>query len=524
MTGTQPKEIQSISEGKKAHEFLEENAPRFPELFHNLNLLVYITEEKILDVHRKMAIEKSNLKRLDGTLEELKGLVGSNTRMLQQRQALTEEFREIIQLSKTNRNLPFLRERFQIMFKTYKGEEATIVSFIMSIISKLWRQKINSWDILVDPTGLDLESLKYFKHDGWLKINPEKMVEKERNMTPYESLIYTFWLPKVRQTVLNIDIRKEKIIEFLEMWKPVIPEHIFEVLLFDQILVPKLFQIIEDWDYKNEIIPIHTFILSWIPLLGERLSPLYIHLRQKLYKLLEEWHPSDSFGVKLVKPWKAIFSESDMATIVNKAVLPKLIAVLKDEFQVNPAKQDMEPLTWVFRWKSFMPVERFSVEILEKVFFPKWLKALYVWLTSNPNYEHVIAWYSQWKDRFPADIRDLPNIKHQFTKGLDMMNQLTASKLPFEAFKPNEVYNATQLQAPEPVNRKLTFKEVIERVAADNHVEFISLGRTNPRNNKPLYRFGKYLVWLQNDLMYLYSEGKDDPKSIDDLIKMNKAL
>ena len=60
-----------------------------------------------------------------------------------------------------------------------------------------------------------------------------------------------------------------------------------------------------------------------------------------------------------------------------KYIVPKISAVLRDEFRVNPRNQDMNPLLRTFAWSDIL---RPSVlgQILEKEFFPKWLDVLLV--------------------------------------------------------------------------------------------------------------------------------------------------
>jgi tuftelin-interacting protein 11 len=76
-----------------------------------------------------------------------------------------------------------------------------------------------------------------------------------------------------------------------------------------------------------------------------------------------------------------------------KYVVPKLGASLRDDFQINPRKQDMVPLEqWVLPWSSLLRASTFE-QLLEVNFFPKWLDILYIWLV-QPNYkpDEVATW------------------------------------------------------------------------------------------------------------------------------------
>lgn len=76
-----------------------------------------------------------------------------------------------------------------------------------------------------------------------------------------------------------------------------------------------------------------------------------------------------------------------------KYVVPKLGATLRDDFRINPRKQDMEPLRLVLAWTNHL---RGSIvaQLLEAEFFPKWLNILHVWLIQpSPNFEEIMQWY-----------------------------------------------------------------------------------------------------------------------------------
>ena len=63
-------------------------------------------------------------------------------------------------------------------------------------------------------------------------------------------------------------------------------------------------------------------------------------------------------------------------------------------------------------WIDLMP-RHCIVAILDKHFFPKWLKVLSAWLTSTPNYEEVTNWYRGWKTMFPDVLLADTTIKGQ---------------------------------------------------------------------------------------------------------------
>ena len=61
-------------------------------------------------------------------------------------------------------------------------------------------------------------------------------------------------------------------------------------------------------------------------------------------------------------------------------------------------------------WEDLMPVHTMA-SLLDKLFFPKWLQVLTVWLNHSPDYEQVSKWYSGWKSMFSESLLQQPVIK-----------------------------------------------------------------------------------------------------------------
>lgn len=88
---------------------------------------------------------------------------------------------------------------------------------------------------------------------------------------------------------------------------------------------------------------------------------------------------------------KQAFPTADWDALVLKHVLPQLGTTLRETFVVNPRQQDLKPLEDVLAWGPLLRPSMMS-QLIEGGFFPKWLDALYLWLTSEPNLEQVAEW------------------------------------------------------------------------------------------------------------------------------------
>ena len=88
-----------------------------------------------------------------------------------------------------------------------------------------------------------------------------------------------------------------------------------------------------------------------------------------------------------------VFSTKEWDELMLRMVVPKLGACLRDEFVINPRKQDMKPLEeWVLPWHRMLRASTFS-QLLEANFFSKWLDTLYIWLIQPDfNPDEVANW------------------------------------------------------------------------------------------------------------------------------------
>ena len=130
--------------------------------------------------------------------------------------------------------------------------------------------------------------------------------------------------------------------------------------------------------------------------------------KRKVRAWLKGWKASDGVpkGLDAWKDVRAFFSciractdesyeqafpASDWDTLILKHVLPQLGTTLRETFIVNPRQQDLKPLEDVLAWAPLLRPSMMS-QLIEGGFFTKWLDALYLWLTSEPNLEQVAEW------------------------------------------------------------------------------------------------------------------------------------
>jgi tuftelin-interacting protein 11 len=292
------------------------------------------------------------------------------------------------------------------------------------------------------------------------------------NMKPYHRIVWETWMPSFRKALMNASLKHNacECVDLLTVWSKAIPSWIMENII-DQFVQPKLSNEVDEWNPLTDPIPIHEWVLPWLPLMGERLEVnLFPIIRHKLANALTSWHPSDESAKAILLPWRPpVFTLANWDAFVIKNILPKLELVM-EQFVINPSMQVMEPWHWVMAWQELVPTASL-VSLLERAFFPKWLQMLSIWLNSTPNYDEVSAWYTGWKGMFSEKLLQHPNIKTKLAHALAMMGRsmsgVQVSYTPFEA-QPAASFQQQQYQQPQQPTM-----EAIDSIKVNNHVVFV---------------------------------------------------
>ncbi|RKP34560.1 GC-rich sequence DNA-binding factor-like protein-domain-containing protein [Dimargaris cristalligena] len=259
--------------------------------------------------------------------------------------------------------------------------------------------------------------------------------KEDTKMTPYESFIYHLWLPPLRSAIVNewqlipttsssrSARPSSKIVEddwalrLLELWKPpLVPCYIYHALL-DHVILPKLRQAVDNYQFSRSASDLHVWLHPWLPILGTKMTSIIQSVHHKLGIALKRWHPSESYGLTMLSPWKYL---------ITKYVLPKLKSCLRNEFTIDPRDQKIDAFEWVTRWHDLItPLLLGDVIVTE--FFPQWHHTLQIWLAHSPDFEQVMQWYLWWKSLFPEALAKYPKIAAEFRNGVDVINRRATS-------------------------------------------------------------------------------------------------
>ena len=109
-------------------------------------------------------------------------------------------------------------------------------------------------------------------------------------MTPFESLLWNIWLPKVRTSINNewSPDTPQQAVKLYEVWSSFLPPFIRDNLL-DQLILPKVQKAVADWNSKNAKASLQAIVFPWLPHIGLRLEDIVGDARRKVKNLLRSW-------------------------------------------------------------------------------------------------------------------------------------------------------------------------------------------------------------------------------------------
>ena len=343
----------------------------------------------------------------------------------------------------------------------------------------------------------------------------------------------------------------EPLLRFFDAWSAILPPSALNDLRAN-VLLPRLQSAVESWDPTRDATPIHAWTHPWLPTLGDAMRPLWAPIRHKLGNALGAWHPSDASALTALSPWRRVFDERDWESLFARCVVPKLEHAL-NALVINPAAQSLDEIRWVLAWEPVTPTRR-MVSLLEAGFFPKWLRVLHAWLSSeNPDLEEVTRWYLGWKSVFSEEILSHERVRTQLNVALDMMNQAAAgggvaappdaadaarraAKAARGAARAEARQGAGDQRAPsrespavremddDELRASMSLREVVEAFAISRDVRFAPKpGREAPSGLR-VWSFGAVSVTIDaaKQIVRAHVDGRWAPVSLDQLLEMHE--
>lgn len=511
-----------------------------PELLHNLDLLVDMSEQEILQNDRKLKYEQDLIVNLQHEKDKSDEVCIYEEHQLEQLKEVLKIVEECEERNKLNSDNPMgLKECGEVLGrlqKDYPNEYKLYDLWALSIalVFPLMKKEFENWQPINKPRH-GIVTIKEWKVILDEPIN-RPYQGGEPHMESYERLIWEIWMPPFRKASTNWSVKQpDCLIEVIEAWHPLLPEWIVHNIL-EQIILPKLQDEVDNWNPLTDTVPIHAWLHPWLPLMKDRLEPLYSPIRHKLSVALNNWHPSDPSAKMILEPWHTVFREGHMTAFVLKNIYPKL-AMCMQEFVINPHQQHLDAWTWVMAWSDIVPKTN-MVTLLLKNFFPKWLQVLCTWLSSNPNFDEVTKWFSGWKSMFSEALISDHQIKEELNKALELMNRAATGTWqggPRESMsflsrgERQQEYRQQLAQEKREIpgarsamsNVPASFKELLQARAEENNLVFVPIPNKT-WEAKQVYSYGRSQIYIDRGVVFVFDNGQWIPISLNNLVEKSK--
>jgi tuftelin-interacting protein 11 len=219
MTGPNIREI-AMSEIKRTDSpTLMETTTRLPELRHNLRLIVDLARGDLENLSREKQTNAFRTKSLQDELGIIKQQLDKDQEQLRKLEQVKDIASNLERIGKDalatgayeNGNITALfGEQFDTLERDFANEvkAMNIDALIISVWAPILKYRSVHWNVLEDPT-FGVQDVKRWKklllsnddedaERGWTRSRPQK---KDMVMTPFETMMNTIWLNKVRSAI-----------------------------------------------------------------------------------------------------------------------------------------------------------------------------------------------------------------------------------------------------------------------------------------------------------------------------------
>ena len=137
-------------------------------------------------------------------------------------------------------------------------------------------------------------------------LHTNHSLSSEKPMTPYESLMWNAWLPKIRSAINNDWSAEDPqpAVRLYEAWSSFLPLFVRDNF-FDQLVLPKVQKAVGDWSARKSKVALKTLVFPWLPHVGRRLEDVLDDARRKLKSVLRAWTVAEGIPGDL-SVWKDV--------------------------------------------------------------------------------------------------------------------------------------------------------------------------------------------------------------------------
>ncbi|KAJ2904346.1 TFP11-domain-containing protein [Zalerion maritima] len=420
----------------------------------------------------------------------------------------------------------------------------------VALLAPIMQAYSQDWLVLQEPTqfadelvGLDgILGAAYPGSSDMQRYNEDQVHRNDihqtrKSTTPYETMIYKLWFPKVLSALKDWDAREPgPILELFQAWNKILPPFVKSQFLEN--IARKLDETVQKWKprkhhkYPRDL-P-HNWLFCWLPHLPTyQTDPmsktgLVADVKRKWRSVIDHWDLKDGVIPGLLE-WKPKLSSRKKGNrsrkddvwqqLVLNHILVRMGRYLSRYFDMEPSSQrrNLNALADVLLWDGIISTRALG-ELLVVEVFPKFHSVLYEWLVSpNPNYGEIADWIKWWHaEVLPPEILSLPSVMVEFEKSLTLVNQalvLGEKAAKYHLPRPStrseddakerkirkeqeKASAAAALAARDPLpfekaakkQQENTFKDVLEDFCIENDYQFIPLRNRTSAEGHPMFR------------------------------------
>lgn len=508
-TGAPIAGVSSLAEALQRHPVPTSESTHLTELRHNLGLLSRELQGSLQRLAHQGAGLRDQVRwlRRDQEASTLRAQRSREDRALVA--TMLESVRALSTAATTARSLAELQEPVrQVMTLPRTHIEAWhLDEAIAGALVPVLRTALASWDPLAGPLRFVTELA------AWAAVlRPTESSKADRPMTPYESVLWNVWMPRVRYVLTNLWNAHDPApaIALVEAWQDVLPAFVLDNM-FEQLLLPKLRKAVHAWTPK-EGVALHTFVLPWLPVSEARLGPILDDTRRQWRHALSAWRVADRVPRELLA-WQGVYTTKEWDALLLDRIVPALTRALRTQFRIDPSAQSMDILEHVLAWQGLLRDSVLS-RLLETELGAPWLQVLHQWLTQpSTNMSEIAAWYEFWRTWLPPAVARLEGVSHMFERALQHMNAALDRgadrvHLPPPAVTPLSRTKATAApqraaRHPPPTLEDVTFRHVLDEVATAHDLFVRPLNQLEPTTGLALFRLSPHIDGKQGTTFYV---------------------
>ncbi|KAI3620681.1 hypothetical protein CBS9595_002648 [Malassezia furfur] len=541
-TGHEVREVDSLAAALAKHAVPTSESAQLPELRHNLRLLSDGSRDALQKLAREGAAHLDRARWLDRDLHESArraAKIDEERAVLRSVLDTVMRLSEAAQVAERLEDLaPFVEALLAAQAQSPRAAQLGLDEAVAGALVPVLRRVLVDWDPLEAPHAFTATLAPW-------RAALQPASRAEGVMTPYESVLWNVWMPKIRSTLTGAwDVYDPaSAIALVEAWRDLLPPFLYDNVL-EQLVLPKLHRAVRHWSPKERV-PLHVLLLPWVPVGGRRMDTLLADARQQWRSALAAWRVADGVPPELMH-WKAVFPAKDWDALLLDKVVPALGKALRTEFVVNPADQVLATLDQVLAWRTVLRESVLS-RLLEVEFGTPFLRTLHTWLVQPTlRFDEVAGWYTFWRNYFPPEVMRLAGIASVMMRALRLMNRALdlgehRETLPVPDVQPTSRSEARAAaatadarrpaMAPPPVLEDVAFRAIVEDEARQRDLFVLPQNKLEPTTGLALLRVAQHIdgkrgvsFYLDDDVVFAATDaGEYEPTSVAALLARASA-